>query len=227
MRTPIPSERGVRATGLAWAGLGLLLTCAVSCTTGPKPTEEKPPSAWRVEISGLNEVGPYLEADLAGRAIADGDEPRHFYFPASPECQAALGFPGEVQYRSVGTFGKLRSADGDRCSPNGIGSLVAWRDSGRNLRSEPIPPRVQAEYEPVAASPGQLLVRGRFPLTLELRWPEPMDTVVVLPASPECEALSIEGSATMEYRTTGEHVFWLEGTGGRCPIIGLAVPVAP
>jgi hypothetical protein len=178
-----------------------------------------------VQISGLNDLGPYLEADLAGRAIADGQGTRHFYFPASAECQAALIFPGEVQYRSVGTFGKLRSADGDRCSPNGIGSLVEWRDSRGKLRNEPIPQRVQAEYELLASTAGQLLVRGRFPLTLELRWPKPMDTVAMLPVTPECEALSAEPSATMEYRTTGEHVFWLEGDAGRCPIIGLAVPL--
>ncbi|MDJ0787098.1 MAG: hypothetical protein QNK05_09860 [Myxococcota bacterium] len=178
-----------------------------------------------MEIRGLGEIGPYLEADLAGRIVARDGSFRHFYFPRTDECRRALAYGGEVQYRPDGSFGLLESAAGDRCRPNGIGSLAAWRDHRGTLRSQPLPERDQAEYEPVAAGETQLLVRGRFPLALELRWPEPMDTIAVLPDSEACQSIFRTHEATMEYRTKGEPVFFLEGEEGRCPIVGFLVPV--
>ena len=221
-----PEGFGSRSRPLALVALACcLLLLGPGCTNRPRSQEPPRPSAYRVEVKGLAEIGPYLQADLAGRIVDRDGSFRHFYFPRTPECQRALTSTGEVQYRPEGSFGLLKSAEGDRCHPVGIGSLPAWRDHRGTLRNQPLPARVQAEYEPIAAGETQLLVRGRFPLALELRWPEPMDTIAVLPVSDACQSIFASHEATMEYRTKGEQVFWLEGDAGRCPIVGLAVPV--
>lgn len=222
------SNRGNRTTGLLVAALVPILAIgATSCAARSKPAKAPRPSAYRVEIQGLREVGPYLQADLSGRGVARDGSARRFYFPPSAACRSALASPGEVQYRPEGSFGRLKSPEGHRCSPSGLGSLDAWRDHRGVLRHQPLPDRVQAEYVPLAATDDQLLVRGRFPLTLELRWPEPMDTVAMLPVSEVCQAIFDVREATMEYRTQGDGVFWLESDAGRCPIVGLAVPLPP
>lgn len=87
-------------------------------------------------------------------------------------------------------------------------------------------PRDQAAFHTLHADEGGVLLRGRFPLTLEIRWPQPMDAVVWTAVGPACDALRGEETATMEFRSQGPEVFVLETDAGRCPVRGLALPLA-
>ena len=209
--------------GMPWRGLALpLLLLVAACTRPPAPAGGEPPrpSQRVVRISGVAEVGPYLDATLTGR-----DSTLRFFFPRSADCAALLQEGGEALYRLIGSFGRLGNQAGARCEPVGVGSLPAWRDDMPRRRSQYLIPRVQAAYRPLFAGEELLLVRGRFPLALEIRWPEPMDSVAVLPALPACRAAYARPTATMEFYASGPEVFQLEVDEGRCPIVGLAVPL--
>jgi hypothetical protein len=199
-----------------WPIAGLAAACA-SGLPAPGPTAHPRD---RVEISEVAEVGPYLDATLTGEAS------RHrFFFPASGDCRKLLVEGGEARYGIVGPFGRLRDDEGAFCDPVGVGSLAVWRDALPRRRSRYLVPRVQAVFRPVLEEGELLLVRGRFPLTLEIRWPEPMDSVAVLPDVAPCRALLREPSATLEFHAQGAEVFVLVGTGGRCPVLGFAIPL--
>jgi hypothetical protein len=200
-----------------------LFVLAAACAPGSasRPDGEVPrPSQRVVRIAEVRQVGPYLDATLDGARA-----PLRFFFPRSADCNALLVEGGEALYRVVGPFGRLGDQAGARCEPVGVGSLPAWRDDLPRRRSQYLIPRAQAAYRPLFASDDLLLVRGRFPLTLEIRWPEPMDAVAVMPALPACRAAYAHPTATMEFHASGPEVFWLEVAEGRCPIVGLAVPL--
>jgi len=203
-----------------------LLACTavvgVACAAATSPPEAQgppAPSRWRVEISGVAPLGPYLEATLENERFT-----RRFFFPPSSACAQVLEGGGEVQYRPIGPFGRLGNEAGARCEPVGVGSLREWRDALPRRRSRYLVPRDQAEFHAVHQGPDQLLFRGRFPLALEIRWPEPMDSVAVTPGGEACQTLLSVSTATMEFHAEGPEVFRLETASGSCPITGLVLP---
>lgn len=205
--------------------LAAALAAACASSTAPPPQAETPRG--RVVVLRAEAVGPYLDA--AFEAALDGQVER-FYFPDEPVCRALL-VPGRpLRYERVGSFGRLRDDEGALCTPVGISTLGRWRDL--ELRRRPVrPPRVLAEYRALPPAGGAatrpaawLLVRGRFPLALAIRWPEPMDAVAVLPPEPACRAALASGRATLELRADLPRPFWLETDAGRCPIEGFALP---
>jgi hypothetical protein len=199
-----------------WPFAGLVAACA-SPLPPPGPA---PPPRDRVQISAVAELGPYLDATLTGEAS------RHrFFFPASSDCRKVVVEGGEARYGIVGPFGLLRDEEGTYCEPVGVASLATWRDALPRRRSLYLVPRVQAAFRPIHEGSQLLLVRGRFPLALEIRWPEPMDSVAVLPDVAACRALLREPSATMEFHAKGADVFVLVGTEGRCSVLGFAIPL--
>ncbi|MDX1649338.1 MAG: hypothetical protein R3263_05750 [Myxococcota bacterium] len=218
----LPRRRGPALLVRTAACAGLALAC-----TGPgAPAVDAPPDRaalrGRVVVRHAEPVGPYL--DVSFERLGDGSLER-FYFPAAPECRALLVPGGEARYRRVGSFGQLRGEDGAVCAPVGVATLGRWRDL-ESARRPARPPRVLAEYRRVADAGAWLLARGRFPLALEIRWPQPMDSVAVLPALPACRAALAAGRATLEFRADLERPFWLETGAGRCPIEGFALPPA-
>lgn len=199
---------------------------------GSPEAAPKPPPFPVVRLSGVGQVGPYLDATLHEPTPSGEPRVRRFFFPRSADCQALLVEGAERLYVTKGAFGRLRGDDGARCEPLGVASLAEWRDSLPRRRSQYLVPRVQAAFAPLPGTPapgpeggGLLLVRGRFPLALEIRWPEPMDSVAVLPDRPACRALLAADTATMAFHAKGPDVFVLEGEGGPCPIVGLAIPL--
>ena len=72
-----------------------------------------------------------------------------------------------------------------------------------------------------------MLVRGRFPLALEIGWAAAMDTVAVLPAEAACDRAREHGEATMEYHARGPEPFLIVAEAGSCPFLGFAGPLAP
>jgi hypothetical protein len=208
------------------AGLLVGLGCAPVTVEGKTQRLEAIKAAWTVEVSDVVALGPYRAATLTGKKGS-----WQLYFPRSGPC-AELVRPGaRPVYRFDGPFGLLVGDDRMvRCSPVGIGSLAAWRDQRGRRRSQYLVPREQARFSPVPGRTGDseahLLVRGSFPLALEIRWPEPMDAVAVLPATRACREQLLRRKTTMEFRAEGPEVLVLRGESGECPIVGLALPLA-
>lgn len=173
-----------------------------------------------MEISEVEEIGPYRAATLTGRKGS-----WRLYFPRVGACETLVQAGVQIIYRFEGPFGVLRSDEGRSCSPVGVGSLAAWRDEQPRRRSQYLVPREQARFTVLHQGDAFLLLRGAFPLSLEIRWPEPMDSVAVLPATPACLALLERSKATLEFHATGEEVLVLESKAGVCPIVGLALPL--
>ena len=214
----------LRLLGLA-AALGTL-ACA-----GPSESErarraEVIKTRWEVQIGEVSDFGPYRAASLAGEK---GNW--RLFFPRSGPCAELVQEGARPVYRFEGPFGVLVGEDRKvRCSPVGVGSLAAWRDQQGRRRSQFLQPREQARFRALPGRDGEeaevLMVHGAFPLALEIRWPEPMDAVAILPATPACRAQLSRGKATMEFRAEGDEVFVLRGEEGPCPILGLALHLA-
>jgi hypothetical protein len=210
--------------------LALGLACAGSASKEPEAAESAPaepeaparPHRTEVEVRDVRPVGPYVAATLAGR-----DHAFHFFFPVSTGCDALIQDGNRARYLPEGTFGTVKGENRERCSPVGVAELPYWRDSLPRRRSAYLAPREQAEFHPIHEGDEYLLVRGRFPLAVELKWPEPMDAVAFLPTTPACRAQLDHGKTTMEFRARGPEALVLEGPDGveSCPIHGLALPL--
>jgi len=174
----------------------------------------------QVVVQDLIAVGPYLAATLSGQRGT-----WRFFFPAAGVCGDLLSGGGVLWYRMRGSFGTLQGEGSALCEPVGIASLAYWRDAQPRQRESRLAPRVQAAFDPLHAGGGHLLVRGRFPLALEIRWPMPTDTVAVLPDTPACRDQLLRTTSTLEFHAQGPEVFVLVGDRGECPIEGFAAPI--
>jgi hypothetical protein len=202
------------------ASLGGLV--ALACAAAPPAEEpERPPQARSlVRISDVATVGPYLDARLSGEGFS-----LRFFFPGNEECLAMIHPGAEARFLRIGTLGSVVDEEKRRCEPNGLGSLREWRDYLPRQRPPHRTPRVQVEFRTIFEGENLVLVRGRFPLALEIRWAAAMDTVVMLPAGPACSEARQLGEATMEYHARGPEPFVLVGEGISCPILGFASPL--
>ncbi len=211
------------AGAVALGGLG---ACALGDPTGREALRRGEIRArWKVTVSEVEVLGPYRAATLTGEKGS-----WQLFFPAFGSCAGLIQPGAQPVYRFEGPFGVVIGEDREqRCSPVGVGGLAAWRDRQPQRRSQYLVPREQARFSAVpldeGASSDHLLLRGRFPLALELRWPEPMDAVVVVPSTPPCRELLDRHRATMEFRAKGPEVLVLEARSGSCPILGLALPL--
>ncbi|MCP3986578.1 MAG: hypothetical protein GY723_19515 [bacterium] len=202
------------------AALALFVACASQDVAKQTQRRSETRIRWEVEISDVQEIGPYRTATLTGKKGS-----WRLYFPRVGACESMVQPGATSVYRFDGPFGVLRAEQGPNCSPVGVGSLPAWRDEQPRRRSQFLMPREQARFRVIHRSESFLLIRGAFPLALEIRWPEPMDSVAVLPATPACLAQLDRTKATLEFRATGPDVFILESEAGPCPIVGLALPL--
>jgi len=202
------------------AALGGLV--ALACAVAPPPAEPEQPSQERflVQLSKVATVGPYLDATLSNQRFS-----LRFFFPQSADCRALIHSGAELRYLRIGSLGSVVDQEKRRCEPIGVASLGEWRDHLPHQRPPHRPPRVQVAFRTIFEGEDLVLVRGRFPLALEIRWPAAMDTVAMLPASPVCDQARQPGKATMEFHATGPEPFLLLGEGGSCPILGFAAPV--
>jgi hypothetical protein len=202
------------------AALGGL--AALACSTTPPATEpERAPQARTlVRISEVATVGPYLDATLSGQRFS-----LRFLFPRSEDCLALIRSGAELPYLRIGTLGSVVDEEKRRCEPIGIASLGEWRDYLPRERPPDRTPRVQVEFHTIFEGEDLVLVRGRFPLALEIRWAAAMDTVAMLPAGPACDEALQLGKATMEYHAKGPEPFLIVGEEGGCPILGFAGPL--
>jgi len=208
-----------RPDALPAALIGLL---TLACATAP-PAEEperSPPARSLVQISEIATIGPYLDARLSGPRFS-----LRFFFPRSENCLALIRSGAEVRYLRIGTLGSVVDEEKRRCEPIGVAALGEWRDHLPRQRSPHRTPRVQVEFRTIFEGEDQVLVRGRFPLALEIRWAAAMDTVAMFPADPACDQARQLGKATMEYHAKGPEPFLLVGEEGSCPILGFANPL--
>ncbi len=212
-----------------WPSLLALVAALAACTSLNEEQKShrraEIRARWQVTVSEVVGLGPYLAATL------EGEQGRwRLYFPRSGSCLELIQAGQRPVYRFEGPFGVVVGEDRtQRCSPVGVGSLVEWRDQQPRRRSQYLVPREQARFAPIPLGEGdpdgQLLLHGSFPLALEIRWPEPMDAVAVVPATPACRAQLDLRKTTMEFRAEGEPVFVLLGDAGPCPIHGFALPL--
>jgi hypothetical protein len=202
------------------AALGGLVVLA--CVTTPPAGTTEPASQTRslVQLSEVASVGPYLDATLSNQRFS-----LRFFFPRSESCLALIRAGAEHRYLRVGPLGSVVDEEKRRCQPVGVASLRQWRDDQPHRRPPHRTPRVQVEFRTILAGDELILVRGRFPLALEIRWPAAMDTVAMLPAGPSCEAVRQSGKATMEYHAEGPEPFLLVVEEMSCPILGFAAPL--
>ncbi|MCP5057644.1 MAG: hypothetical protein GY937_13110 [bacterium] len=202
------------------AAAALVAACAGPDMAKRAQRQEQSRARWEVTISEVQELGPYRVATLNGSKGT-----WRLYFPGVGACAAMVRSGAKGIYRFEGPFGVLRAEEGQDCSPVGVASLLAWRDEQPRRRSQFLMPREQARFAVLHRGESFLLIRGAFPLALEIRWPEPMDSVAVLPATPACQEQLERSHATLEFHASGPDVFLLESEVGPCPIIGLALPL--
>lgn len=204
-------------SGLIWA------LCAAACHSGPgEPTANPPATSPRVEIHAVSEMGPYAAADVRGVAGT-----MRFYFAPGGSCRELIQEGAAALYLPEGRFGSLAArADGRRCEPVGVADLAAWRDRLPLRRSRFLQPREIARFRPAGSANRVILVRGSFPLALELRIPNPGDLVAVLPDEPACRSLLAARSGMLEYQSEGPTPLVLRGADGACALLGLAIPLA-
>jgi hypothetical protein len=200
----------------------LALLFLLACAPALQKSEPEPPPRPRslVTLSEVAVIGPYLGATLTNERFS-----LRFFFPQSPDCQALIRSEAQVRYLRMGSFGTVVGEERRRCEPVGVGSLREWRDQQPRRRDRHFTPRVHVDFRTFFEAEDLLLLRGRFPLAMEIRWPAAMDSVVMLPAEPTCDEVRQRGEATMEYHDTGPVPFVLVEAGQRCPILGFAVPI--
>ena len=203
---------------LAAVGGLVALACAA---TPPAAEPERPPQARSlVRLSEVAAIGPYLDATLSNQRFS-----LRFFFPRSEDCLALIRSGAERRYLPIGSLGSVVDEEKRRCEAIGVASLREWRDDQPRRRAPHLTPRVQVAFRTIFEGEDLVLVRGRFPLALEIHWPAAMDTVVMLPAGPVCDEARQRGKATMEYHATGPEPFLLVGEEGSCPILGFAGPL--
>ena len=203
--------------------LAALATClGLACSGAPLAEQpaQTPPARSLVRLSEVASLGPYLDATLSNQEFS-----LRFFFPQSADCRTLIRSGAELRYVRIGSFGRLVDDEKRRCEPAGVGSLREWRDSQPRRRSQYLVPRVQAVFHTVFTGEDLVLIRGRFPLALEIRWPAAMDSVAMIPARPVCDALRARGKATLEFHASGPEPFLLVAEPGSCPILGFAIPL--
>jgi hypothetical protein len=210
----------MRSPDALLAALAFLL--ALACAPAPPEAEPEPPPRPRflVSLSEVTTVGPYLGATLANERFS-----LRFFFPQSEACLALIRSGAEVRYIRMGSLGTVVDEERRRCEPAGVASLREWRDQQPRRRDQYFTPRVHVAFRTIFEGEQMVLLRGRFPLAMEIRWPAAMDSVVMLPADPRCDEVRQHGEATMEYHDSGPDPFLLVEQGERCPILGFAVPL--
>jgi hypothetical protein len=174
----------------------------------------------QARVEGVREIGPYLQASLAGRGGAQG-----FLFVASDACRAALMDGAIVRLTPARPFVRVTSASGAQCSARGLASLTAWRDTLPDRRASFLVVTAPAELQLASEAPGFLLATGKLPLAAELRWTTPLDLVAVLPDTPACRAHLARPRTEMEFRPRGDDVLVLRGRLAACPVLAIAEPV--
>ena len=214
---------GLRARGPGALVLAPALALA-GCLGAPSQPEASPAASREVRIEAVASAGPYRAADVRGVAGS-----LRFYFPPGGTCSALVVEGGAALYLPEGRFGSLAgsaAAEAPRCAPVGVASLAAWRDQLPVRRSRYLVPRERATLRRAGSAPGILLARGRLPLAVELRIPDPEDVVAIVPDSPACRSLLAARWGMLEFRPEGPDPLVLGEREDPCPILGLALPLA-
>ena len=157
-------------------------------------------------------MGPYIDAALS---LPSGYW--RFLFPQTESCAAVLRPEAPIFYSSGGSFGRVRSPDGGRCDPVGIGTLHRWRRSRRMGEMAPSSP---ARWEIIYEGPEAFLLRGRFPVASRLGVANTFDVVVMVANDDVCAPIARSGVGTLVFRPSGRRVLNL----GRCPVLAVAMP---
>ena len=216
-----------RALLFSAAAIALCLGCApvaktpvvVAAPPASEPGNEALPRG-QARVEGVREIGPYLEAHLAGRAGRQG-----FLFVASESCRNALAEGEIVRITAARPLIRVTSASGVHCAARGLSSLAAWRDALPERRASYLVLTKPAELRLVLETPGFLLASGKLPLALELRWSTPLNVAAVLPDTLACRKHLARGRTKMEFRPRGEPALLLRGRLEACPVLAIAEPV--
>ncbi len=182
-------------------GLTVLLAALTACAT-PKNSY----------VADSTLVGPYIDATLA---LPSGYW--RFLFPQTEACAAVLRPEAPIFYSSGGSFGRVRSPDGSRCDPVGIGTLHRWRRSRRMGEMAPSSP---ANWGIIYEGPEAFLLRGRFPVASRLGVANTFDVVVLVANDDVCAPIARSGVGTLVFRPSGRRVLNL----ARCPVLAVAMP---
>lgn len=204
--------------------VGTMAACASSRrAAGHLEQGLNPFASSKVSLLRVDRHGPYLLVEFrSARALLT------LLAPADDvACVRMLRPEASLVYRKHGNFGRFEH-DGERCDPVGVGSLAAWRD--RQPRGspggQPIP-RATARFREIGRDESVVLVRGRFPLAGRVGVPGGNDVVALLPHEESCTRPIATGVASLEFVPTGRQALRLVGERGLCPVLALALPLAP
>ncbi len=151
------------------------------------------------------------------------DEFRLFFAPVD-ECAARLVPETSVKYAESGPLGQIVLGE-ERCDPVGISPLAVLRDRHPRPYINRGAARRQATFREIYRDEEVGLARGRFPLVNLIGWSGGIDTIAVLPLTPNCLRPLDQGVASIEFRDAGPYPLFLIGPSGRCPILGLIRPL--
>lgn len=167
----------------------------------------------------LAERGDYLDV-----VMASGGLRYRFFLPDDESCRALFISEQPVSYANAGPFGRLAAGTAE-CDPVGILSLVEWRDRGPHHQAAAVIPRDQVLLRERVYDDAQLtLIRGSYSLASLIGIMGVEDLLAVIPNTPECQGLSVPGSASMEFRPAGKRAYTLVNGGALCSVLGFVRP---
>ncbi len=178
-------------------------------------------SVGRPLVARISEVGPW-EDKLVARVVTERFDQRLVFDP-TPDCHAVLQSETRVNFRNVGTFGRMSTPEAV-CNPIGTLSLESWftARAARGPRGQA--PRAVSQYRVVGSDETRTFLRGRFPLVGVIGIPGGMDMIVAIPRSDVCAPLLDVQVAQMEFRRRGAPLVLIPQGREECPCLGVIRP---
>lgn len=170
----------------------------------------------------VSELGPQDRHWVA--SVATDRFHQRLVFDPSPTCQSVLQSTEPVEFRNVGTFGRL-SAAGQRCDAVGTLSLESWYAQRDAPPPRGLAPRATSFYRVAGGDETYSFLRGRFPGVGIIGIPGGIDITVAIPKTPLCAPLLENTVSSMEYRSTGAPLVLIAKDRDACPVAGVFQPL--
>jgi len=172
-------------------------------------------------LARVTEVAPQ-DAHWVAQVATDRFQQKLVFDP-SPGCQAVLQSKEQIEFRNVGTFGRISSA-GQTCDAVGTLSLEAWY-AQRNAPPPPgLAPRATSYYREAGGNETLSFLRGRFPGVGIIGIPGGTDIIVAIPRTPTCEPLLNMTVTSMEFRRSGAPLVLIVKDREACACAGVFQP---
>lgn len=173
-------------------------------------------------VAQVTELGPQHDHWVA--QVATDRFHQYLVFDPSPTCRAVLQSEERVEFRNVGTFGRL-SAAGQHCDAVGTLSLEVWYAQRDAPPPRGLAPRATSFYRVAGGNDTLSFLRGRFPGVGIIGIPGGIDIIVAIPKTAICEPLLSTTVTSMEFRASGAPLVLIAKGRDACPCQGVFQPL--